>query len=562
MPEIYRKAALDRLASPEQLDKQIKITSPMGWLATAGIAVVLASVVIWAFLGSLPEKVEVNGMYVNDGITNREYVSASGSIEVLVFKDEVVKKNQVLARIDSEEIDKTVEQIEKDIAEINGITIDSSADESSSQTSPLLEIKEKYLMAGLTSKQYDAQLSQLSGELSNQTKEVERLKQERDNVEHDYLVSIINSNATTETQYDLSVEGTELDSATSTLQSAASTLQSAASTLESTQTAYDTAVATYGKGSAEEIAAKANLAAEQTAYNAAQTAYNEAKSTYNNKKSDYETASDKYETAVKNQGDTSALQQRYYNDFSQASTNYSNAYSIMKNIESSIDNLNIQMIGDDISVELQMESLLNQFDKTKEAMLSELDKELEKQKESYKHLEVKAQQDGIVTELLVEDSQIVSAGTPTLKIKAIKDKDNMIVCYVPIFDAKKIQVGMNVAVTPSTVLESEYGHMNGIISSIGEFNATTMEMSQMFGDDLMVSSLQQQGPSVEIRMQLTQDINTVSGYEWSNKKGAEIALSQGTIVSVNVITAQKAPITKLLPYLDEKMKVTIEESDE
>jgi len=31
MSNIFRKAALERLASPEQLDKMIKITSPMVW---------------------------------------------------------------------------------------------------------------------------------------------------------------------------------------------------------------------------------------------------------------------------------------------------------------------------------------------------------------------------------------------------------------------------------------------------------------------------------------------------------------------------------------------------
>lgn len=36
MSNLYRKSALDKLSSPEQVDKMIQITSPMFWIAALG----------------------------------------------------------------------------------------------------------------------------------------------------------------------------------------------------------------------------------------------------------------------------------------------------------------------------------------------------------------------------------------------------------------------------------------------------------------------------------------------------------------------------------------------
>ena len=44
---LFRKAALDKLASPERLDVLMHVTSPKGWAALMMMGVILSSAVVW-----------------------------------------------------------------------------------------------------------------------------------------------------------------------------------------------------------------------------------------------------------------------------------------------------------------------------------------------------------------------------------------------------------------------------------------------------------------------------------------------------------------------------------
>ena len=54
---------------------------------------------------------------------------------------------------------------------------------------------------------------------------------------------------------------------------------------------------------------------------------------------------------------------------------------------------------------------------------------------------------------------------------------------------------------------------------------------------------------------------TASGYTWSTKRGKDIKLSTGTLVSATIITENKKPIELLIPYLKNKLDF-VEEEDE
>ena len=63
MASIYRKTALDKISSPEQLDKTITVASPLAWLVVAAVIIMIIGTVLWACFTELPvQKYDVPGM--------------------------------------------------------------------------------------------------------------------------------------------------------------------------------------------------------------------------------------------------------------------------------------------------------------------------------------------------------------------------------------------------------------------------------------------------------------------------------------------------------------------
>lgn len=92
MAGIFRKTALERLSSPDQLDSMLKITTPMSWVGIGAAAALAAAVVVWAFTGSIPNTVSGPGFLVYSYNTNTLYSTASGQVkDVLVDMGQTVE---------------------------------------------------------------------------------------------------------------------------------------------------------------------------------------------------------------------------------------------------------------------------------------------------------------------------------------------------------------------------------------------------------------------------------------------------------------------------------------
>ncbi len=77
MSDLYRKTALDKLSSPEQLDKMIRVTPPMFWVAAIGGGLILIAAIIWAVFAKLPVTVASSGVISGRDGTVYCYVNAN-----------------------------------------------------------------------------------------------------------------------------------------------------------------------------------------------------------------------------------------------------------------------------------------------------------------------------------------------------------------------------------------------------------------------------------------------------------------------------------------------------
>lgn len=100
---IFRKVALERLSSPEQLDQLMQVTNPQGWLALTGLCALLAAALLWGLFGSVPTETTGEGILLRQGGVSDLVAAGAGQVEeVQVAVGDVIEKGQVVAKIHQE----------------------------------------------------------------------------------------------------------------------------------------------------------------------------------------------------------------------------------------------------------------------------------------------------------------------------------------------------------------------------------------------------------------------------------------------------------------------------
>ena len=104
--DLFRKKALDKLSSPEQLDVMMQVMSPAGWVALAGAGLVLVFVVIWSVVGTIGIRVDGQGILIRGAEVYDVTSAAQGRVkEVLVKPGERIRAGQVVARLEQTEME-------------------------------------------------------------------------------------------------------------------------------------------------------------------------------------------------------------------------------------------------------------------------------------------------------------------------------------------------------------------------------------------------------------------------------------------------------------------------
>ena len=107
MPQIqvFRKAALARLATPEALDRALTVTTAREWLALLAVAVILAAVASWSILAEVSTFVQAHGILLNRGGRVVDAVSSgAGTLNTVANVDVMVETGDVVAEIVNQEV--------------------------------------------------------------------------------------------------------------------------------------------------------------------------------------------------------------------------------------------------------------------------------------------------------------------------------------------------------------------------------------------------------------------------------------------------------------------------
>lgn len=100
--KIFRKSALERLSTPDQLDQLVTVNGPGVWMATVTLWALLAGVIYWSFAGSIPTYVAGEGMIINqDGALVDVEAGGEGVLIALeISVGDQVAPGDILGRLD------------------------------------------------------------------------------------------------------------------------------------------------------------------------------------------------------------------------------------------------------------------------------------------------------------------------------------------------------------------------------------------------------------------------------------------------------------------------------
>jgi HlyD family secretion protein len=157
---------------------------------------------------------------------------------------------------------------------------------------------------------------------------------------------------------------------------------------------------------------------------------------------------------------------------------------------------------------------------------------------------------GRVLEVLANRGDVVNPGTAILSVEVLSE-NLQAVLFVPASTGKKVQPGMTVRLSPSTVKREEYGSLLGKVTWVAEFPSTSRGMIRLLGNEALVTKLMEQGPPIQVNVALARDPATPTGYRWSSSRGPSLKISSGTLASGDIVVQEDRPIRLIIPRVRE-----------
>ncbi|WP_395166622.1 NHLP bacteriocin system secretion protein [Francisella salimarina] len=155
---------------------------------------------------------------------------------------------------------------------------------------------------------------------------------------------------------------------------------------------------------------------------------------------------------------------------------------------------------------------------------------------------------GYATPYFLKPGDFVRAGDKIVEVQP-EDRETVAIVLFPANMGKKITVGSQAHISPTTANQDEYGTMIGTVGRVTKYPVGPTAMENFFTNDALVRTLSQIQNPIGVEITLEKDDKTKSGYKWTNGKGPDIKITDGTLISGNVIVKKQAPIELVIPFL-------------
>jgi HlyD family secretion protein len=119
MSRLFRKEALEKLQSPEQLDQLLRVVSPNRWPALLMVWALMAAVILWGIFGQVATKVDGSGIFIYPGGVPEVVADGTGRVQRIDIKPgDTIRSGDTVAHLVNPELEKRLLEAKAEVAEI------------------------------------------------------------------------------------------------------------------------------------------------------------------------------------------------------------------------------------------------------------------------------------------------------------------------------------------------------------------------------------------------------------------------------------------------------------
>jgi multidrug efflux pump subunit AcrA (membrane-fusion protein) len=114
---LFRQEALERLRSPDQLDKLFAPATPVAWIALCSVLLLVLAAVIWSVFGVLSSKVNGSGLIIDSaGVINISPTVGGRLADLRVERGDRVRKGQIVAIIAQPDLEAEIARVNQELS--------------------------------------------------------------------------------------------------------------------------------------------------------------------------------------------------------------------------------------------------------------------------------------------------------------------------------------------------------------------------------------------------------------------------------------------------------------
>ena len=150
---------------------------------------------------------------------------------------------------------------------------------------------------------------------------------------------------------------------------------------------------------------------------------------------------------------------------------------------------------------------------------------------------------GVITSQRMREGQIVQSGAAIYDVDVTESQDMISVIFVPALTGNKLKPGSMIQISPGAIDSSLYGSLVGKVIELSAYPVTSDRVVYWTGNKEFANWIIQKcgGAIMEVRVELTRDNNTQSGYLWTTLLGPKENIQEGMTCTATAIVDKKSP---------------------